>query len=176
MKHINIAELSGFMDNFRSGIFPALVTPWCDETLRGLVETRTPPSNYERLKLLSDALGGLAYLHQNRLAHRDVKGANILVKAESNLSNDSPNIQRMAYLTDFGFCKDIAQYLNPDISSTMQQSTQWMPPEYDGKGYHEARTTGDMWSFGCTFLEILRGNDPWHPVQDPQHRTLGIHI
>lgn len=44
------------------------------------------------------------------------------------------------------------------FDSTTQTSPAWLPPEYTAINFEECGKSyssfGDMWSFGCTFLEV----------------------
>jgi len=90
---------------------------------------------------------GLRYLHTMSppVVHRDVKGANILVGSDFCVK-----------LTDFGCSKQ------HDVTKSFRTvgSIPWMAPEVimHQKG-HGRRA--DMWSLGCTVLEMATAEPPW---------------
>ncbi|XP_076887547.1 mitogen-activated protein kinase kinase kinase 1-like [Bidens hawaiensis] len=98
-------------------------------------------------------LGGLNYLHERNVVHRDIKCANILVDASGSVK-----------LADFGLAK--ATKLN-DIKSC-KGTPYWMAPEVvNGKnnGYGLA---ADIWSLGCTVLEMLTSKIPYSHLEGMQ--------
>ncbi|PUZ76086.1 hypothetical protein GQ55_1G262600 [Panicum hallii var. hallii] len=96
-------------------------------------------------------LSGLAYLHGRKTVHRDIKGANILV---------GPNGE--VKLADFGMAKHITSCT--EIHS-LRGSAYWMAPEVimNKNGYS---LEVDIWSLGCTVIEMGTGRHPWHPHGD----------
>ncbi|KAK7282779.1 hypothetical protein RIF29_11826 [Crotalaria pallida] len=91
-------------------------------------------------------LHGWKYLHDQSVVHRDIKCANILVDANGSV--------KLAY---FGLAK--ATKLN-DVKSC-KGTTFWMAPEVV-KGKHQGYgLPADMWSLGCTVLEMLTGQIPY---------------
>eukprot|EP00177_Eucheuma_denticulatum_P001838 GFKZ01003282.1.p1 GENE.GFKZ01003282.1~~GFKZ01003282.1.p1 ORF type:complete len:1027 (-),score=143.03 GFKZ01003282.1:1309-4389(-) len=98
---------------------------------------------------------GLRYLHQQGVVHRDIKGANILVTKESHVK-----------LTDFGVSStnpqaDLLSAANPlDVAG----SPYWMAPEIIS--LTGSSTASDIWSLGCTVIELLTGFPPYHELSD----------
>eukprot|EP00357_Protocruzia_adherens_P010609 CAMPEP_0115039414 /NCGR_PEP_ID=MMETSP0216-20121206/44013_1 /TAXON_ID=223996 /ORGANISM="Protocruzia adherens, Strain Boccale" /LENGTH=857 /DNA_ID=CAMNT_0002420047 /DNA_START=224 /DNA_END=2797 /DNA_ORIENTATION=+ len=91
-------------------------------------------------------LEGLEYLHAHNVIHRDIKGANVLVDENS-----------CCKLSDFGTAKMICSGLDDNLS--LQGTPNWMAPEVvkqTGHGRH-----ADIWSVGCTVLEMATGRPPW---------------
>lgn len=104
-------------------------------------------------------LSGLAYLHSKKTVHRDIKGANLLVDASG-----------VVKLADFGLAKHLSAHVT-DLS--LKGSPHWMAPEVlqavmrkDANPEHTF--TMDIWSLGCTIIEMVTGKPPWSeftPVQ-----------
>ncbi|CAN0892567.1 Mitogen-activated protein kinase kinase kinase 1 [Linum grandiflorum] len=95
-------------------------------------------------------LHGLKYLHDRDVVHRDIKCANILVDANGSVK-----------LADFGLAK--ATKLN-DVKSC-KGTAFWMAPEVvngKGKGYG---LPADIWSLGCTVLEMLTRQIPYSDLE-----------
>ncbi|KAK4426350.1 Mitogen-activated protein kinase kinase kinase [Sesamum alatum] len=77
-------------------------------------------------------LCGLAYLHSKKTIHRDIKGANLLVDAYG-----------VVKLADFGMSKHLLQF-------EMQKDTSI-----------DLALAVDIWSLGCTIIEMMNGKPPW---------------
>ena len=93
---------------------------------------------------------GLKYLHDRNVIHKDIKGANILVDKDGT-----------AKLADFGCSKVLEKTLasmNDKQENALQGSFPWMAPE-SVKATLGRRS--DIWSFGCTLLEMATGKIPW---------------
>ena len=91
---------------------------------------------------LGDAAEGLAYLHDRRVVHGDVKGLNILI---------SKGVR--AILCDFGLAKEMDR-----TSSTTQDAVgtwPWMSPERLQGGDGPGRSfEDDVYAFGMTIYEV----------------------
>ncbi|XP_028764133.1 mitogen-activated protein kinase kinase kinase 5 isoform X2 [Neltuma alba] len=97
-------------------------------------------------------LSGLAYLHSKKTIHRDIKGANLLV--------DSTGVVKLA---DFGMAKHLTGHA-ADLS--LKGSPYWMAPELMQAVMQKDNSSDlalavDVWSLGCTIIEMLTGKPPW---------------
>lgn len=95
-------------------------------------------------------LHGLKYLHDRNVVHRDIKCANILVDAGG-----------LVKLADFGLAK--ATKLN-DVKSC-KGTVFWMAPEVVNQRNQGYGLAADIWSLGCTVLEMLTGQLPYSPLE-----------
>ncbi|KAG7557090.1 Protein kinase-like domain superfamily [Arabidopsis suecica] len=99
-------------------------------------------------------LDGLKYLHNKGFIHRDIKCANILVDTNGAVK-----------LADFGLAK-VSKF--NDIKSCMGTPF-WMAPEVlnwkDSDGYG---SPADIWSLGCTVLEMCTGQIPYSDLEPVQ--------
>ncbi|CAN6274279.1 unnamed protein product [Urochloa humidicola] len=102
-------------------------------------------------------LNGLLYLHQRNVLHRDIKCANILVDASG-----------LVKLADFGLAKEMS-ILSQARSS--KGTVYWMAPEVAKAKPHGP--PADIWSLGCTVLEMLTGKVPY-PDMEWTHALLKI--
>ncbi|WJX57674.1 mitogen-activated protein kinase kinase kinase [Trifolium repens] len=147
LEHENIVRYIGTeMDESNLYIFIEFVTKGSLLSLYRRYKLRdSQVSAYTR-----QILQGLKYLHDRNIVHRDIKCANILVDANGSVK-----------VADFGLAKAIK--LN-DIKSC-QGTAFWMAPEVvrgKVKGYG---LPADIWSLGCTVLEMLTGKLPYSPME-----------
>ncbi len=97
---------------------------------------------------MSQVLHGLLYLHEQGVIHRDIKGANILTTK-----------QGLVKLADFG----VATTATGLHESSVVGTPYWMAPEViELSG---ATTASDIWSLGCTVIELLDGRPPYYKLQ-----------
>lgn len=97
---------------------------------------------------MSQVLQGLVYLHEQGVIHRDIKGANILTTK-----------QGLVKLADFGVASRTSGLHEASVVGTPY----WMAPEViELTG---ATTASDIWSLGCTVIELLDGKPPYHTLQ-----------
>ncbi|KAI6096284.1 kinase-like domain-containing protein, partial [Pisolithus croceorrhizus] len=104
---------------------------------------------------------GLDYLHNhipNPVYHGNLKGLNILISDEGH-----------ALLAGLG----LSYLANSSFSMTIHDqgggSLQWMPPEsLDVEGSVVKTSSGDVWSFGMTTLELFTRQEPFHDIS---HQT-----
>lgn len=102
---------------------------------------------------------GLAYLHANGVAHRDIKGDNLLVSQDTGV----------AKLADFDQAKVVTATMRSGAmaANTLAGTPYWIAPEViqDDKGYNPFKA--DIWSAGCTVAEMFTGKAPWMPMTNP---------
>ncbi|MBA0836979.1 hypothetical protein Goarm_009166 [Gossypium armourianum] len=104
-------------------------------------------------------LSGLAYLHSFKTIHRDIKGANLLVDANG-----------IVKLADFGMAKHLTG-LSYELS--LKGSPYWMAPEVIKAVMKKDSDPNlalavDIWSLGCTVIEMFNGRPPWGELEGPQ--------
>ena len=93
---------------------------------------------------------GLDYLHKCGVTHRDVKPANILVNPDGIIK-----------ITDFGVSSAVDV---PTMTGNTLVGTPWYiaPEMILGKPYGKSV---DVWSLGCTVLELATGRRPYHNLR-----------
>ena len=96
-------------------------------------------------KYIKQVLHGLQYLHEQGVLHRDIKGANILVTKGGDVK-----------LADFGVAVKVADAHVDEVVGTPY----WIAPEIIEMS-STPTTACDIWSVGCTVIELLTGNPPY---------------
>eukprot|EP01063_Lacrimia_lanifica_P002149 TRINITY_DN11110_c0_g1_i1.p1 TRINITY_DN11110_c0_g1~~TRINITY_DN11110_c0_g1_i1.p1 ORF type:complete len:727 (+),score=260.11 TRINITY_DN11110_c0_g1_i1:81-2261(+) len=91
---------------------------------------------------------GLGFLHSLKVAHRDIKGDNVLLDKGSGVIK----------LADFNSSKQISD-LSCDGTNTLAGTLWYMAPEMiQGRSYS---FSADVWSLGITVIEMLTGAPPF---------------
>ncbi|KAH7817769.1 putative Serine/threonine protein kinase STE11 A (STE11A) [Monocercomonoides exilis] len=98
---------------------------------------------------------GLAYLHDHKIVHRDIKSANCLVTGEG-----------VVKLADFGCSKTIETVMSfGQGCATLCGTPHYMAPEVIRQQRNVGRRS-DIWSLGCTVIEMLTGKPPYADIKN----------
>lgn len=97
---------------------------------------------------MTQVLQGLQYLHDQGVIHRDIKGANILTTKDGTVK-----------LADFGVSTSTLAG-GQDKEAQVVGTPYWMAPEIIQLS--GASSASDIWSVGCTVIELLQGRPPYH--------------
>lgn len=122
------------------------------------------------IRVAEAGLAALAYLHQRRIIHRDVKPSNLLVAADGTIK-----------LGDFGLLRQLDSSRDITVTVAAVGSRPYMSPEQLRGGPLTPAT--DLYSLGVTLYELLTGilpendsgNWPWRPggsIKPPDPREL----
>ncbi|KAJ7966661.1 mitogen-activated protein kinase kinase kinase YODA-like [Quillaja saponaria] len=167
LEHPNIVKYFGseIVDNhfyiYLEYVHPGSINKFVRESCGAITESVV--QNFTR-----HILSGLAYLHSTKTIHRDIKGANLLVDASGTVK-----------LADFGMAKFLTGQ-SDDLS--LKGSPYWMAPEImmsaikkDANPNPNLALAVDIWSLGCTIIEMLTGKPPWSEFEGPQAMFKVLH-
>ncbi|KKZ63180.1 serine/threonine-protein kinase bur1 [[Emmonsia] crescens] len=132
-----------------------MVTPYMDHDLSGLLENPSVHFTEPQIKCyMLQLLEGLRYLHENKILHRDMKAANLLI-----------NNKGILQIADFGLARP---YDEPPPRPgkgggeavreyTTLVVTRWYRPPELLLHLRKYTTAIDMWGVGCVFGEMFKG-------------------
>ncbi|KAB8232180.1 CDC2/CDK family serine/threonine-protein kinase [Aspergillus alliaceus] len=132
-----------------------MVTPYMEHDLSGLLENPAVHFTESQIKCyMLQLLEGLKYLHGNRILHRDMKAANLLISNRGILQ-----------IADFGLARP---YDEPPPQPgrgggeakrdyTTLVVTRWYRPPELLLQLRRYTTAIDMWGVGCVFGEMFKG-------------------
>jgi serine/threonine protein kinase len=140
LKHHHIVEFVGSYTDHK--YFGLIMSPVAEMDLRTYL-TRATVAHYRELRTFFGCLArALEFLHANKVRHKDIKPANILV--------DRGNV----LFADFGLSLDFT-----DASgSTTMSMVNGMTPRYcapEVAQYEPRNTMSDIWSLGVVFMEMI---------------------
>lgn len=101
-------------------------------------------------------LEGISYCHANRILHRDLKPQNLLLSKKNELK-----------IADFGLARAFGV---PIRGYSNQVVTLWYRPPDVLLGNTRYSSCIDMWSIGCIFYEMVKG-EPLFPGQSVEEEV-----
>uniref|UniRef100_A0A6T5VXF8 Protein kinase domain-containing protein n=1 Tax=Chromulina nebulosa TaxID=96789 RepID=A0A6T5VXF8_9STRA len=130
-------------------------------SLQSYYKKKGPMKENQAINCTKQILNGLEYLHNKGIAHRDIKCANCLLTSKG-----------VVKLADFGASK---KYESESIVSGLKGTPNWMAPEViRGTQMTSGWMKADVWSVGCTIVEMLTAKLPFSEYDNPM--TAMYHI
>ena len=121
-----------------------LVFDYMDHDFAGLHRLKSHFTLPQLKCVFRQILEGVRYLHENKIVHRDLKSANILLNNKGEVK-----------LADFGLARMLSNLQNPRY--THRVVTLWYRAPELLLGMTNYSLQIDMWSIGCIFAELATG-------------------
>ncbi|XP_043750412.1 mitogen-activated protein kinase kinase kinase 19 isoform X5 [Cervus elaphus] len=149
LKHVNIvAYLGTCLEENIVSIFMEFVP---GGSISSIINRFGPLPEMVFCKYTEQILQGVAYLHENCVVHRDIKGNNVMLMPTGVIK-----------LIDFGCAKRLAwaglNGTHSDMLKSMHGTPYWMAPEVISESGYGRKS--DIWSIGCTVFEMATGKPP----------------
>jgi eukaryotic-like serine/threonine-protein kinase len=114
----------------------------------------------EAIELLENTMSILAFVHQHRVLHRNLKPSNLMFRQSD----------RAVILTDFGFLNDLKSVPHDSEDDTQPQADNaYLPPEQIAG---RPTTGSDLYALGMIIIEAISGIKPENLTRDRQTGTI----
>lgn len=143
LNHVNIVQL---IDVIHTNTKLTLVFEYMNTDLKKLMDksNNVPLEKKVTKSFLYQLLRGVHYIHKKKILHRDLKPQNLLISSDGILK-----------IADFGLARAFSVSLN---RYTHEVVTLWYRPPDVLIGCKVYDTSVDIWSIGCIFAEMVKGN------------------
>ncbi|NWS08155.1 M3K19 kinase, partial [Motacilla alba] len=149
LKHVNIVTYLGTC--LEANILSIFMEFVPGGSISSILHRFGPLPEVVLCKYTKQILQGVAYLHDNCVVHRDIKGNNVMLMPTGVIK-----------LIDFGCARRLAwaslSGTRGELLRSVHGTPYWMAPEViNDSGYGRK---SDIWSVGCTVFEMATGKPP----------------
>ncbi|KAL8589644.1 P-TEFb-associated cyclin-dependent protein kinase Cdk9 [Nucella lapillus] len=167
LNHENVVELleicsskATAQNRYKSLFY--LVFEFCEHDLAGLLSNMQVVFNLSEIKeVMKQLMNGLFYIHRNKILHRDMKAANILITKQGTLK-----------LADFGLARAFSNTTRLPNRYTNRVVTLWYRPPELLLGDRNYGTAIDQWGAGCIMAEMWTRNPIMQGTTEQNQLTL----
>jgi serine/threonine protein kinase len=154
MKRLRHENLVTFLDRGETAEEFYVVMEFCaGGSFKSLVPESGRIGVREAVLLVTEALRGLQYAHDQGVVHRDLKPSNVLVQTSGS--------RRVPKIADLGLAKEFERAGLSDFTRTgaFAGTFEYMPRE-QLINFRYVRPASDVWSMGATLYKLLTGSGP----------------
>ncbi|KAL3836178.1 hypothetical protein ACJMK2_021620 [Sinanodonta woodiana] len=149
LEHVRIAKYYGSAEE--NDVFYIFIEYAQNRSLEDFIKGKGPLEDSQALKFIKEILEGLVFLHASEIVHRDLKASNILLDGEMHTK-----------LCDIVLSTTLESHTFASRGCTTSVgSSFWASPEVVKGEKYNVKT--DIWSLGCTIIELLTAQRPWYP-------------
>ncbi len=151
LEHPNIIQIYDFGVSSNGQVF--LVMDYLEGmSLEKFIADNGPLSRDQFMNVFLPVLDALAFAHDNKVLHRDMKPANIMLVTRQ---NDKPLVK----LVDFGIARVITEQQEAEAKLTRAGEVVGTPLYMSPEQYmgHDLDPRSDLYSLGCTMYEAITG-------------------
>jgi len=158
LKHVNIVRLYDVIHTEKK---LTLVFEFMDSDLKKYLDANSGDISLQNVQyLMLQLLKGIAYCHEHRVLHRDLKPQNLLINKKLELK-----------LADFGLARAVGI---PVRGYSHEVVTLWYRAPDVLMGSRNYSSTIDIWSIGCIMAEMANGR-PLFPGSSIRDQLLRIY-
>ena len=156
LDHVNILRIIDFLPE--EG---ALIVPFIDGIDgAGMLKRSGPLKEELYLKVARTMTDALAYTHEHKIAHRDIKPGNILIDKNEN-----------TYLIDFGIAKEIKD--SATKTAYVALTPMFAAPERQGGEQDYNPFISDIYEMGVTLFNFATNEMPYRMPSNPNIQEWG---
>lgn len=156
LNHPNIAALYDFA---QVDEHPALIMEWVDgQSLDRLIRQKGRLGNDDAIRIFSQIVEAVAYLHEKGIIHRDLKPSNVRVRPDGQVR-----------LLDFGIAKGVDTPRFTQAGYAVGTSEYMAPEQFRSR----VEAKSDIWALGVLLYEMTTG---YLPFDDRNPLLLRGHI
>ncbi|KAL0566780.1 hypothetical protein V5O48_015226, partial [Marasmius crinis-equi] len=157
LSHPNLLPFVGmyYLDETRQQL--CLVSPWMERGDLSRYLKGKPRKDVDHQGLAYDVAAGLAYLHERKIVHGDLKSVNVLVTPDER-----------ACIGDFGLSRVADSHglrLSTSTSGPIRGTIRWLSPELLEPPCRSS-TRSDIYAYAGVCYEIFTGKTPFHELID----------
>lgn len=152
-KSLNHPNILKSYDSFEDLSYFYIILEYCPyKSVKDLLYDKKRFSEDEAMSILKEVIGGLTYLHDNQIIHRDLKLENFLFGKDEKIKIADFGLSTRIYYPDerkFSVC-GTPNYLSPELVS----------PSTNGHSYEV-----DIWAIGVSCFTLLTGHPPFESTK-----------